>query len=59
MERVVVFSESTSITNIIRQYLREQVSLGGGMEEGWRAGGSVLGSPGEKLPGSISPSQGS
>lgn len=55
----MVFSESTSITNVIRQYLREQASLGGGMEEGWRAGGSVLGSPGEKLPGSVSPSQGS
>lgn len=55
----MVFSESTSITNIIRQYLREQAFLGAGMEEGWRAGGSVLGLPGEKLPGSVSPSQGS
>lgn len=48
----MVFSSLASITNIIRQYLQEQVSLGGGMEEGWRAGAQFLARL-EKLPCSV------
>lgn len=57
MERVVVFSESTSITNKTVSPRAGVSGRGcGGRLEGR---GSVLGSPGEKLPCFVSPSQGS